>query len=42
VQKHFLVLSYPEAIKLFPVISRLKAERGIAITVCGNGAAGSF
>jgi UDP-N-acetylglucosamine 2-epimerase (non-hydrolysing) len=35
VQKHFLTLlgTRPEAIKLFPVI---KAERGIAITVCAT------
>ena len=37
-QKHFLVLlgTRPEAIKLFPVINRLKAERNIAITVCAT------
>ncbi|WP_156937041.1 hypothetical protein [Bradyrhizobium sp. WSM2254] len=35
-QKHFQILSgiCAEAIKLFPVINRLEAERGIAITVC--------
>jgi UDP-N-acetylglucosamine 2-epimerase (non-hydrolysing) len=38
VQKQFLILlgARPEAIKLFPVINRLKAERGIAITVCAT------
>jgi UDP-N-acetylglucosamine 2-epimerase (non-hydrolysing) len=36
VQKHFLVLlgTRPEAIKLFPVINRLKAETSVAVTVC--------
>jgi UDP-N-acetylglucosamine 2-epimerase (non-hydrolysing) len=38
VQKHFLILLgiRPEAIKLFPVINRMKAERGIAVTVCAR------
>jgi UDP-N-acetylglucosamine 2-epimerase (non-hydrolysing) len=38
VQKHFLVLvgTRPEAIKLFPVINRLKAEECIAVTVCAT------
>jgi hypothetical protein len=38
VQKHFLILlgTRPEAIKLFPVINRLKGERDIAITVCAT------
>jgi UDP-N-acetylglucosamine 2-epimerase (non-hydrolysing) len=38
VQKHFVVLlgTRPEAIKLFPVINRLKAEKDIAITVCAT------
>jgi UDP-N-acetylglucosamine 2-epimerase (non-hydrolysing) len=38
VQKHFLVLvgTRPEAIKLFPVINRLKAEINIAVTVCAT------
>ncbi len=37
-QKHFLVLlgTRPEAIKLFPVINRLKAEKDIALTVCAT------
>ncbi|UTD27956.1 non-hydrolyzing UDP-N-acetylglucosamine 2-epimerase [Bradyrhizobium sp. WD16] len=37
-QKHFLVLlgTRPEAIKLFPVINRLKAEKDITITVCAT------
>ena len=37
-QKHFLVLlgTRPEAIKLFPVINRLKGQRCIAITVCAT------
>ena len=36
--KHFLVLlgTRPEAIKLFPVINRLKAEKNIAVTVCAT------
>ena len=34
--KHFFVLfgTRPEAIKLFPVIRRLKAERDVKVTVC--------
>jgi UDP-N-acetylglucosamine 2-epimerase (non-hydrolysing) len=34
--KHFLVLfgTRPEAIKLFPVINRLKLEPGVQVTVC--------
>jgi UDP-N-acetylglucosamine 2-epimerase (non-hydrolysing) len=38
-QKHFLVVvgTRPEAIKLFPVINRLKAEKDIAVTVCATG-----
>ena len=34
--KHFLVLfgTRPEAIKLFPVINRLKLEPGVRVTVC--------
>jgi UDP-N-acetylglucosamine 2-epimerase (non-hydrolysing) len=38
VQKHFLILlgMRPEAIKLFPVINRLKGQRCIAITVCAT------
>jgi UDP-N-acetylglucosamine 2-epimerase (non-hydrolysing) len=38
VQKHFLILlgTRPEAIKLFPVINRLKGERDIAVTVCAT------
>jgi UDP-N-acetylglucosamine 2-epimerase (non-hydrolysing) len=38
VQKHFLVLlgTRPEAIKLFPVINRLKAEKHVAVTVCAT------
>jgi UDP-N-acetylglucosamine 2-epimerase (non-hydrolysing) len=38
VQKHFFVLlgTRPEAIKLFPVINRLKAETSIAVTVCAT------
>jgi UDP-N-acetylglucosamine 2-epimerase (non-hydrolysing) len=34
--KHFLVLfgTRPEAIKLFPVINRLKSEPGVRVTVC--------
>lgn len=37
-QKHFLVLlgTRPEAIKLFPVINRLKAEKDITVTVCAT------
>lgn len=37
-QKHFLILlgTRPEAIKLFPVINRLKAEKDIAVTVCAT------
>lgn len=37
-QKHFLILlgTRPEAIKLFPVINRLKAEKDITITVCAT------
>lgn len=37
-QKHFLILlgTRPEAIKLFPVIKRLKAEKSIAVTVCAT------
>lgn len=37
-QKHFFVLvgTRPEAIKLFPVINRLKAEGGGAVTVCAT------
>jgi UDP-N-acetylglucosamine 2-epimerase (non-hydrolysing) len=31
-----LVGTRPEAIKLFPVINRLKAEEGIAVTVCAT------
>jgi UDP-N-acetylglucosamine 2-epimerase (non-hydrolysing) len=38
VQKHFFVLlgTRPEAIKLFPVINRLKAETSVAVTVCAT------
>jgi UDP-N-acetylglucosamine 2-epimerase (non-hydrolysing) len=38
VRKHFLILlgTRPEAIKLFPVINRLKTEKGIAVTVCAT------
>jgi UDP-N-acetylglucosamine 2-epimerase (non-hydrolysing) len=38
VGKHFLVLlgTRPEAIKLFPIINRLKAENGSAVTVCAT------
>jgi UDP-N-acetylglucosamine 2-epimerase (non-hydrolysing) len=38
VQKHFLILlgTRPEAIKLFPVINRLKAEKNVAVTVCAT------
>jgi UDP-N-acetylglucosamine 2-epimerase (non-hydrolysing) len=38
VQKHFFVLvgTRPEAIKLFPVINRLKAEADAAVTVCAT------
>jgi UDP-N-acetylglucosamine 2-epimerase (non-hydrolysing) len=38
VQKHFFVLlgTRPEAIKLFPVINRLKAEEGAVVTVCAT------
>lgn len=37
-QKHFFVLlgTRPEAIKLFPVINRLKAEAHAAVTVCAT------
>lgn len=37
-QKHFFVLlgTRPEAIKLFPVINRLKAETSVAVTVCAT------
>ena len=37
-RKHFLILlgTRPEAIKLFPVINRLKAEKDIAVTVCAT------
>lgn len=37
-RKHLLVLlgTRPEAIKLFPVINRLKAEEGVALTVCAT------
>ena len=37
-QKHFFVLlgTRPEAIKLFPVINRLKAEPSAAVTVCAT------
>lgn len=37
-QKHFFVLlgTRPEAIKLFPVINRLKAEAHVAVTVCAT------
>jgi len=37
-QKNLLVLlgTRPEAIKLFPVINRLKAEKDIAVTVCAT------
>jgi UDP-N-acetylglucosamine 2-epimerase (non-hydrolysing) len=36
--KHFLVLlgTRPEAIKLFPIINRLRREKGIRITVCAT------
>ena len=38
--KHFFILlgTRPEAIKLFPVINRLKAEKGkdISITICAT------
>jgi UDP-N-acetylglucosamine 2-epimerase (non-hydrolysing) len=38
VQKHFLVLlgTRPEAIKLFPLINRLKAEKNSIVTVCAT------
>jgi UDP-N-acetylglucosamine 2-epimerase (non-hydrolysing) len=38
VPKHFLVLlgTRPEAIKLFPVINRLKCERRAVVTVCAT------
>jgi UDP-N-acetylglucosamine 2-epimerase (non-hydrolysing) len=38
VRRHFLLLlgTRPEAIKLFPVINRLKAEKDIEITVCAT------
>jgi UDP-N-acetylglucosamine 2-epimerase (non-hydrolysing) len=38
VQKHFLILlgTRPEAIKLFPVINRLKAENNSTVTVCAT------
>jgi UDP-N-acetylglucosamine 2-epimerase (non-hydrolysing) len=38
VQKHFFVLlgTRPEAIKLFPVIIRLKAEKRATVTVCAT------
>ncbi|CAH1669228.1 UDP-N-acetylglucosamine 2-epimerase [Hyphomicrobiales bacterium] len=38
-QKHFLVLlgTRPEAIKLFPVINRLKSENDVKLTVCSTG-----
>jgi UDP-N-acetylglucosamine 2-epimerase (non-hydrolysing) len=38
VQKHFFVLlgTRPEAIKLFPVINRLKAEERAIVTVCAT------
>jgi UDP-N-acetylglucosamine 2-epimerase (non-hydrolysing) len=38
VQKHFLILlgTRPEAIKLFPVINRLKTESNVAVTVCAT------
>ncbi|MCI4677055.1 UDP-N-acetylglucosamine 2-epimerase (non-hydrolyzing) [Rhodoblastus acidophilus] len=37
-QKHLFVLvgTRPEAIKLFPVINRLKAEKDVALTVCAT------
>lgn len=37
-QKHFFVLvgTRPEAIKLFPIINRLKAEKCVATTVCAT------
>lgn len=37
-RRHFLILlgTRPEAIKLFPVINRLKAEENIAVTVCAT------
>ncbi|WP_298422813.1 UDP-N-acetylglucosamine 2-epimerase (non-hydrolyzing) [Rhodoblastus sp.] len=37
-QKHLLVLlgTRPEAIKLFPVINRLKEEKNVAVTVCAT------
>ena len=37
-QKHFLILlgTRPEAIKLFPVINRLKAENNSTVTVCAT------
>ena len=37
-QKHFFVMlgTRPEAIKLFPVINRLKAEDGAVVTVCAT------
>ena len=37
-QKHFIVLlgTRPEAIKLFPVIKRLKAEKQAVVTVCAT------
>lgn len=37
-KKHFFVLlgTRPEAIKLFPVINRLKAEKDIEVTVCAT------
>jgi UDP-N-acetylglucosamine 2-epimerase (non-hydrolysing) len=38
VRKHFVILlgTRPEAIKLFPVINRLKGEKDIAVTVCAT------
>ena len=37
-QKHFLILlgTRPEAIKLFPLINLLKAEKNSAVTVCAT------
>lgn len=37
-QKHFLMFlgTRPEAIKLFPVINRLKAEKAIQVTICAT------
>lgn len=38
-QKHFLILvgTRPEAIKLFPIINRLRTENSVFVTVCATG-----